>query len=177
MPHPTRYAAEAADADVVITTYGTAVRDIEALEAVSWGRVVLDEAQAIKNPANDTSQELRRIRRAQPHRAHRHADRERPRRPVGHPRLLQPRPRRPAPAVHRTLSSDGTATKKAAAEDALHTLNGILVFRRTKAEPIIADELPDQIDELDHSAMTPEQIGMYQALLDALVTGADARRG
>jgi SNF2 family DNA or RNA helicase len=75
------------------------------------------------------------------------------------------------------LSSDGTATKKAAAEDALHALNGILVFRRTKAEPIIADELPDQIDELDHCAMTPEQIGMYQALLDALVTGSALEEG
>ena len=28
---------------------------------VAWARVVLDEAQAIKNPANDTSQQLRRI--------------------------------------------------------------------------------------------------------------------
>ena len=56
-----RIAAEIADADVVITTYGTAVRDVEALEQVTWARVVLDEAQAIKNPANDTAQQLRRI--------------------------------------------------------------------------------------------------------------------
>src|SRR6185436_1299662 len=68
-------------------------------------------------------------------------------------------------------------TSKVAAEDALHALNGLLVFRRTKLEPIIADELPDQIDELDHCAMTPEQIGMYQALLDALVTGTALEEG
>ncbi|HEX7133269.1 MAG TPA: helicase-related protein, partial [Iamia sp.] len=30
-------------------------------------------------------------------------------------------------------------------------------------------ELPDRIDELDHCAMTPEQIGLYQAVLDGLV--------
>ncbi|MEA3054645.1 MAG: hypothetical protein QOD30_77, partial [Actinomycetota bacterium] len=53
--------AEVADADVVITTYGTAVRDIDALESLTWDRVVLDEAQAIKNPANETSQQLRRL--------------------------------------------------------------------------------------------------------------------
>src|SRR4029077_7466010 len=58
-----------------------------------------------------------------------------------------------------------------------HALNGILVFRRTKAEPVIAAELPDQIDELDRCAMTPEQIGMYQALLDALVTGTNLEEG
>jgi len=56
------------------------------------------------------------------------------------------------------------------------------VFRRTKDEPVIAEELPDRIDELDHCAMTPEQIGLYQAVLDSLITGAgseeqDARKG
>ena len=40
------------------------------------------------------------------------------------------------------------------------------MFRRTKPEPAIAAELPDRIDELDHCAMTPEQIGLYQAVLD-----------
>lgn len=54
-------AAEVAEADVVITTYGTAVRDVDAIADVSWSRVVLDEAQTIKNPASDTSQQLRRI--------------------------------------------------------------------------------------------------------------------
>ncbi len=32
----------------------------------------------------------------------------------------------------------------------------------------MAAELPDRIDELDHCAMTPEQIGLYQAVLDGL---------
>ena len=58
---PDDIAAEIADADVVVTTYGTAVRDVDAIAAVEWERVVLDEAQAIKNPANDTSQQLRTI--------------------------------------------------------------------------------------------------------------------
>ncbi len=58
-------------------------------------------------------------------------------------------------------------------EAALRALNGILVFRRTKSEPVVAAELPDRIDELDHCTMTPEQIGLYQAVLDGLVAGAD----
>jgi hypothetical protein len=36
-------------ADLVITTYQTAVRDLAALSAVRWARLVCDEAQAIKN--------------------------------------------------------------------------------------------------------------------------------
>jgi SNF2 family DNA or RNA helicase len=56
-------------------------------------------------------------------------------------------------------------------------LNGILVFRRTKSEPAIAAELPDRIDELDRCAMTTEQIGLYQAVLDKLVSGTDLPEG
>ncbi len=80
------------------------------------------------------------------------------------------------------MSITGNGTRDAA-EKALRALNGILVFRRTKSEPAIAAELPDRIDELDHCSMTPEQIGLYQAVLDALVTGtatepgADQRKG
>ena len=51
------------------------------------------------------------------------------------------------------------------------------MFRRTKAEPEIAAELPDLIPELDHCAMTPEQIGLYQAVLDRLVLATDVPEG
>ncbi len=192
-----RIAAEIADADVVITTYGTAVRDVDALEQVSWARVVLDEAQAIKNPANDTAQQLRRI-------------------PAGirvaltgtpienglgdlwaildyaNPGLVGPRPQfiaqlsgNGAAAVPDGSSDDeahapvpaAVASANVTAERALRALNGILVFRRTKLEPEIADELPDKIDELDHCAMTPEQIGLYQAVLDKLVLAQDLPDG
>jgi superfamily II DNA or RNA helicase len=169
-------AAEIADADVVVTTYGTAVRDIDAIAKVSWSKVVLDEAQAIKNPANETSQQLRRIE-ARTRIALTGTPIENG---LGdlwaildfvNPGLIGPRPQFIA-----RLSNDGRAAR-VEAEDAMRALNGILVFRRTKAEPAIAEELPDQIDELDRCAMTPEQIGLYQALLDTLVTGTALAEG
>ncbi len=149
-------------ADLVITTYGTAVRDMEAISARMWSRLILDEAQAIKNPASETAQQLRRI-------------------PAGtrvaltgtpienglgdlwaildftNPGLVGPRP---------TFVAQLAGDKDAA----LRALNGMLVFRRTKTEPEVAAELPDRIDELDHCTMTPEQIGLYQAVLDQLLT-------
>src|SRR5262245_52073926 len=154
-------AAEVEDADVVITTYGTAVRDVEALAELPWQRLILDEAQAIKNSSNETSQQLRRIP----------ADSKvaLTGTPIENglgdlwsildfcnPGLVGTRPRFMA-----QLTGDGEA--------ALRALNGILVFRRTKAEPDVAAELPDRIDELDHCTMTLEQIGLYQAVLDSLV--------
>ncbi len=154
-------------ADVIITTYGTAVRDVDALEKVEWGKVVLDEAQAIKNPTSDTAQQLRRIR-ARTRLALTGTPIENG---LGdlwaimdytNPGLVGPRP-----AFIAQLSSTDDA--KAGAERALRALNGILVFRRTKAEPAIAAELPDRIDELDLCSMTAEQIGLYQAVLDNLI--------
>jgi SNF2 family DNA or RNA helicase len=151
-------------ADVVITTYGTAVRDVDALSALSWDRLVLDEAQVIKNPANDTSQQLRRI----PARSRIALTGTPIENGLGdlwaildfcNPGLVGPRPTFVA-----QLSGEGEAALKA--------LNGLLVFRRTKTEPDVAATLPDRIDELDHCVMTPEQIGLYQAVLDSLVVDA-----
>jgi len=170
-------AQEVEDTDVLITTYGTAVRDIEAIEKVPWSTVVLDEAQAIKNPTSDTAQQLRRI----PARVRVALTGTPIENGLGdlwaildftNPGLVGPRPQFVA-----SLSGNGEAGKQQSAENALRALNGILVFRRTKAEPAIAAELPDRIDELDHCTMTPEQIGLYQAVLDKLVVASDLPEG
>ena len=160
-PSAEEFAMSVADADIVVTTYATAVRDIDALAAIAWHSLVLDEAQAIKNPASDTAQQLRRI--------------------DAHTRLAltgtpienslgdlwaildftNPGFVGSRPTFIAGMSGDD--------ETALRALNGILLFRRTKAEPEVAADLPDKIDELDRCAMTPEQIGLYQAVLDQLV--------
>ncbi len=166
---------EAADADVLITTYATGVRDMAALEEIAWGKVVLDEAQVIKNHTTETAQQLRRLN--------------------AHTRVvLTGTPIENGLSdlwslmdfVNPGLVGDRTTfvaqltndADRSTAEQVLRTLNGVLVFRRTKAEPAIAEELPDRIDELDHCPMTQEQIGLYQAVLDELVvnTGEDSTK-
>jgi superfamily II DNA or RNA helicase len=168
-------ADEVASADVLITTYGTAVRDIDALADVRWGTVVLDEGQVIKNPASVTAQQLRRLEA--------HTRMVLTGTPIENglgdmwalmdftnPGLVGDRAT--FVAQMQRITNGG-----APAESALRALNGVLVFRRTKAEPDIAAELPDRIDKLDHCPMTAEQIGLYQAVLDDLVvqtTGDDS---
>src|SRR5262245_25246348 len=167
-------ASEVEGADVVITTYGTAVRDVDALEQRTWARIVLDEAQAIMTPACETAHQLRRL--------HVRTCVVLTGTPIENglgdlwalldftnPGLVGSRP-----AFMAQMAGEGEA--------ALRALNGILVFRRTKNEPEVAVELPDRIDELDHCTMTPEQIGLYQAVLDGLVAntadvGRDRRQG
>lgn len=200
-------AAAIADVDLVITTYGTALRDMDQLSELEWAKIVIDEAQAIKNPAAETSQQLRRLN-------------GRTRlaltgTPIenglgdlwsildwANPQLLGPRSQFVAQLSPTTAngarseSADGTrnatpggeaggssngkrntgrgASSERSGEAALRALNGILIYRRTKNEPAIAEELPDRIDELDHCAMTAEQIGLYQAVLDKLIATTSA---
>jgi superfamily II DNA or RNA helicase len=174
-------ATEVAGADLVITTYGTAVRDVDALAELAWRSVILDEAQAVKNPTSETAQTLRRIpatiRLAMTGT------------PVenglgdlwaildfANPGLLGTRSAFVSQLSGSVSGNDAAGPggrSASAAESALRALNGLLVFRRTKSEPIVAAELPDRIDELDRCTMTPEQIGLYQAVLDRLVTGSE----
>lgn len=177
--------------DVVLTTYATAVRDIEALSAIQWRRVVVDEAQVIKNHTNETARELRRLR------AHNKLaltgtpvenglgdlwailDWTNPGLVGGRSAFIESLSRS-APSGS---GDDGAqASSRSAQESALRALNGLLIFRRTKNEPEIAAELPDKVDRLDHCAMTAEQIGLYQAVVDRLVQGdleddANKRKG
>lgn len=202
-------------ADVVLTTYATAVRDIEPLSKIGWRRIIVDEAQAIKNYQSETAQALRRL----PQRSRLAMTGTPVENGLGdlwaildftNPGLVGPRTAfiehlsgssggtngasgastaalvsgRPGEGDGRApvgaAPSAGTASAGAhtvpvgqgrAEENALRALNGLLVFRRTKLEPEIAAELPDKVDKLDNCAMTPEQIGLYQAVVDRLVSG------
>jgi non-specific serine/threonine protein kinase len=48
-------------ADVVLTTYGTVQREIELFAAMAFNYIILDEAQAIKNPLSQTAKSVRRL--------------------------------------------------------------------------------------------------------------------
>jgi len=50
-----------AQGDLVVVTYGLALRDVEALSKVRWGTLVLDEAQFVKNSQTKPAQAVRRM--------------------------------------------------------------------------------------------------------------------
>jgi superfamily II DNA or RNA helicase len=62
--HADRHAAldAIADADLVLMTYGTLRRDVPALQDFRFDYVILDEAQAIKNPLTATAKAVRLLR-------------------------------------------------------------------------------------------------------------------
>ena len=152
---------EVRHADVVITTYGTAVRDIDVIADRTGGR------SSSTRPRRSRTRPARRRRccaASRPATASRSpARRSRTASATCGRSSTSPTPGLVGPraAFIAQMSGEGEA--------ALRALNGILVFRRTKAEPEVAAELPDKIEELDHCLMTPEQIGLYQAVIDQLV--------
>lgn len=56
-----RGVSEFAQATLVLTSYGTLLRDIDLLAKIRFDTVVLDEAQAIKNPRSKTTRATRRL--------------------------------------------------------------------------------------------------------------------
>ena len=99
--------AEVAGADVVITTYGTAVRDVDALAERHVGPHRPRRGAGHQEPGQRDGPAAAPHPRPHPPRPHRHADRERPRRPLVDPRLHQPRPRRRPARLHRPAGRRG----------------------------------------------------------------------
>ncbi|MBP5897511.1 DEAD/DEAH box helicase [Streptomyces sp. LBUM 1478] len=58
---PSRRLDGLGDGEFVLTTYGTMRLDAPHLAGVTWGMVVADEAQHVKNPGSGTAKELRTI--------------------------------------------------------------------------------------------------------------------
>ena len=101
--HDEPFADRAPEHDVVLTTYSLVARDVDELETVGWGRLVLDEAQQVKNPYTAQARAVHRIARRPAHRADRHAGREPAQRAVVDHARPQPGPARQRPLVQGAL--------------------------------------------------------------------------
>ena len=168
--------------EFVLTTYGTLRLDAGRLGAVPWGLVVADEAQHVKNPYSATARALRTIgARARVAL-------------TGTPvennlselwaildwttpgllgRLGTFRAR-----YARSVESGGDP----AAAERLARLVGPFLLRRRKSDPGIAPELPPKTETDRPVSLTPEQTGLYEAVVRetlAAIAEADdmARRG
>ena len=159
------------DADIVVTTYGLLARD-ERLAATQWHRVVLDEAQAIKNPDTLAARAARALQTT-----HRLAVTGTPVEnhlgdlwslfAFAQPGLL---PRRKA-FMNRYSA--------AAAEELsrLRAVVGPFILRRVKTDPGILPDLPDRQVIRDDCTMTREQVGAYEAVVaDILGTLEELRQ-
>ena len=165
------------DADVVVTTYALVHRDNEFITKVKWGRVVLDEAQFVKNPAAKQSISVRSLKV----------------------------PRRVAmtgtPVENRLselwsimdflnpkyLGSPGAFRKKFALPierhrdqikmEKLRTMVRPFILRRVKTDPTVVSDLPEKLESKEWCSLTSEQASLYEACVKQMLTNVEHAEG
>jgi SNF2 family DNA or RNA helicase len=155
--------------DVLLTTYATATRDADGLAEVTWDRVVLDEAQHIKNSASGVARAIRRF-------------------PARNRIALTGTPveNRLAelwsvldflnPGVlasaHTFRARYAVPIERYADEDAAARLRHAtrpFLLRRVKSDPSVITDLPDKRHVRHLCGLTGEQATLYQAVLDEML--------
>ena len=181
-PAATTCARPSADTDLLVTTYATAARDADDLAEVDWHRLVLDEAQAVKNARSLPARAVRRFRAR-----HRVALTGTPVEnrlaelwaimDVLNPGILGTAERfrtRFAIPVERHGNTD--------AAELLRRTTRPYLLRRVKTDPTIVDDLPDKIEITQHYRLTREQASLYRTIVDDMLEKIEdstgiARRG
>ncbi|MBF6349207.1 DEAD/DEAH box helicase [Nocardia flavorosea] len=157
------------DADLVITTYALLARDIADLSRQQWERVVLDEAQHIKNAATRQA----RAARALPAR-HRLAltgtpvenrlEELRSLFDFAVPKLLgSPQTFRARFAVPIERENDQNAVTR------LRAVTSPFLLRRVKTDPAVIDDLPEKFEMTVRANLTVEQAALYQAVVEDML--------
>ncbi|WP_449405186.1 SNF2-related protein [Haloactinospora alba] len=175
----------ASAADVVLTSYGLATRDVEELSAVGWRRVVCDEAQAIKNPHARQARAIRSI--PAPSRialtgtpVENHLGELWSVMEFTNPGLLGPQKtfrHNIAAAVESAAASGHTSEAAEEATQRLHRVTRPFVLRRLKTDDSIVDELPDKQEMKAWCGLTREQASLYQATVDDMTKLVDEASG
>ncbi|SNY68073.1 Superfamily II DNA or RNA helicase, SNF2 family [Paractinoplanes atraurantiacus] len=165
------------NSDVVITTYGTATRDLETLKKVDWGRVVCDEAQAIKNSGTRQSQAVRavpaRTRLAltgtpvENHLAELWSIMD-----FCNPGILGP-----AKRFRRRFQEPIEIHQDEDAAAALKRATGPFVLRRLKTDKTIISDLPEKNEMKVWCTLTAEQATLYQAVVEDMLSEIEGSEG
>jgi non-specific serine/threonine protein kinase len=172
-----RFADAVGKAELVVTTYSLVARDCDALRQIEWHRIVIDEAQAIKNSATRAATALRSL----PAR-HRVAVTGTPVEnrlsdlwsimEFANPGLLGTatgfRDRYATPIERH---GDDTAAAR------LRRLTGPFVLRREKTDRSIIADLPDKIEMEVLCNLTAEQASLYQAVVSDMMERIEHSEG
>ncbi|WP_422755164.1 SNF2-related protein [Micromonospora sp. WMMD708] len=164
-------------ADLVLTTYAVAARDAVALASVGWHRVVVDEAQAIKNAATRQAEAVRAL----PAR-HRIAVTGTPVEnrladlwsimQFANPGLLGPASSfRQSYAVPIERHGDTEAAAR------LRRVTGPFVLRRLKTDSSIISDLPEKLEMEVVCNLTAEQASLYRAIVDEMLARIESSDG
>ena len=168
-PDRSRDPAVLAGWDVVLTSYALLPRDRRLLTEAEWRTLVLDEAQAVKNPLTHAAQTARQVNAG-----HRVAL-------TGTPvenrlddlwsimHILNPGLLGTRTGFRRLIASPIERRAEAEAEEALVRMTRPFLLRRRKVDPDVLPDLPPRQDSTEFCTLTVEQAALYQATIDAMM--------
>lgn len=163
--------------DLILTTYALINRDRDFFEKVPWGRMVLDEAQFVKNPQAKQSQAVRAI--------------PAPKRialtgtPVEN-RLselwsimdfLNPGYLGPAGNFRRKFSVPIERHRDRSKMDKLRGLVRPFILRRVKTDPTVVADLPEKLESREWCPLTSEQAALYESCVKRMLTEVEQSEG
>lgn len=163
--------------DTVITTFALANRDHDTLQQINWGRLVVDEAQFIKNPAAKQSIAIRSLV----------ADRRIAL--TGTPvenrlselwsimEFLNPGFLGTAGEFRRRFSQPIERYRDATRSEQLRGLVRPFILRRTKTDPMIAADLPEKIETREYTHLTSEQAELYEGCVNRMLHAVEESEG
>ena len=172
-----RLGEQAADLDLLITSYGVASRDRETLSKLRFSHVVLDEAQHVKNPQTRAAKAVRAI-------------------PADHRIALTGTPIENRLSEMRSIldfCNPGvlgsaqffrhhfvTAIEKEHDEEMterLRRLTAPFILRRLKTDRSIIDDLPDKTEQTITVRLTEEQAALYTSYVEDVTERISQREG
>ncbi len=163
------FAAAVRDSDLVVTTYALLARDVTPLGEQQWERIVLDEAQHIKNAVTRQARAARALKAR--HRlaltgtpVENRLEELRALFDFAMPKLLgSPQSFRAKFAVPIERERDQQAI------DRLRLITDPFVLRRLKTDPTVISDLPEKLEMTVRANLTVEQAALYQAVVDDML--------
>ncbi|MDO8689853.1 MAG: DEAD/DEAH box helicase [Dehalococcoidia bacterium] len=171
------FAREAQRRDVVISTYPLAYRDHAHLSVVPWERLVLDEAQNIKNPTTRQTQALRSLKVSRRLAL------------TGTPvenrlsdlwsimEFLNPGYLGSAKRFREVFSTPIEKYHDARSLARLHRMVQPFLLRRLKTDPSIISDLPEKQEMKVFCQLTKEQAALYQAVVSDMLEKIQSSEG
>jgi SNF2 family DNA or RNA helicase len=163
--------------DLVITTYALLARDLAQLKEQQWRRVVLDEAQHIKNSKTSQARAARSIPAA--HRValtgtpvENRLDELRSILDFANSGILGSEAMfRKRFVVPIEREQDETAVAR------LRAVTSPFVLRRVKTDPAVIADLPDKFEMTVRANLTAEQAALYRAVVDDMMAQIRDKKG
>ncbi|MEV7326766.1 DEAD/DEAH box helicase [Micromonospora sp. NPDC093244] len=171
------FTAAAHGADLVLTTYSVAARDAVDLAGIDWHRVVVDEAQAIKNASTRQAEAVRALPARQRVAV------------TGTPvenrladlwsimQFANPGLLGPAATFRKRFAEPIERNGDAEAAERLRRITGPFVLRRLKTDSSIISDLPEKLEMEVLCNLTAEQAALYRVVVDDMLNRIETSDG